>query len=154
MSETPQRILLATDGSEGASLASRRATKLARDDGAELYVTHIFPVEEHYDNLNPGIVVDEGPLDKTPTGEDLRKTARELLDEQVRLMEEGGGEVTRAYLREGHPEEEIVELAEELDADTVVIGSRGSGRVGGGSTGSVAESVVNNAHCTVLVVRK
>jgi hypothetical protein len=56
-------------------------------------------------------------------------------------------------LREGDPAEEIVALAEGLDADLVVVGSRGSGLVGRLITGSVSEAVVRRAPCPVLVVR-
>ena len=53
----------------------------------------------------------------------------------------------------GVPDEEIVIKAEELGADLVVLGSRGLGGIRRALMGSVSESVVRNAHCTVLVVR-
>ena len=48
---------------------------------------------------------------------------------------------------------EIVALAEELQADLIVIGSRGLGGVRRALMGSVSDSVVRHAHCPVLVVR-
>ena len=59
----------------------------------------------------------------------------------------------REHLREGDPAEETVALAEELDADLVVIGNRGVGRLRRLVAGSVSESVVHRASCPVLVVR-
>ena len=49
---------------------------------------------------------------------------------------------------------EIVDLAEELDAGLVVVGSRGLGGIRRALMGSVSDSVVRHAHCPVLVVRR
>ena len=54
----------------------------------------------------------------------------------------------------GHPESEILRIAEEIGADLVVVGSRGLGPLGRVLMGSVSESVVRHAHCSVLVVRQ
>jgi len=53
--------------------------------------------------------------------------SRELLDEQVKNVEEAGGTVAGAHLREERPAEEIIALAEELGAGLMVVGSRGRG---------------------------
>ena len=87
-------------------------------------------------------------------GEDLRRVAQEILDEQVRKIEEAGGTVAIAHLRMGERRDEaIVHLAEEIDADLIVIGSRGFGGLKRALLGNVADSVVRHAHCPVLVVR-
>jgi nucleotide-binding universal stress UspA family protein len=49
---------------------------------------------------------------------------------------------------------EIVELAQELGAGLVVVGSRGLGGIRRALMGSVSDSVVRHAHCPVLVVRR
>ncbi len=86
--------------------------------------------------------------------EDLRREAREILDEQVRKIEEAGGIVAIAHLRMGERRDEaIVHLAEEIGAGLIVIGSRGFGGVKRALLGNVADSVVRQAHCPVLVVR-
>ena len=51
------------------------------------------------------------------------------------------------------PDKEIVGLAGEMEAGLVVLGSRGLGAVGRVLLGSVSDSVVRHAHCSVLVVR-
>jgi nucleotide-binding universal stress UspA family protein len=50
-------------------------------------------------------------------------------------------------------DEAIVHLAEEIDADLIVIGSRGFGGLKRALPGNVADSVVRHAHCPVLVAR-
>jgi nucleotide-binding universal stress UspA family protein len=54
----------------------------------------------------------------------------------------------------GRADAEIVDLAEEIEAGLVVLGSRGLGGVKRALMGSVSHSVVRHAHCSVLVVRR
>jgi nucleotide-binding universal stress UspA family protein len=53
----------------------------------------------------------------------------------------------------GSPDSRIVETAEEIGADLIVLGSHGYRRWERLLLGSVSNSVVNHAHCSVLVVR-
>jgi len=65
-------------------------------------------------------------------GEDLERAereARQLLDEQIRKVEDAGGTVAAARLGEGEPAEEIVALAEELAACLIVVGRRNRGPI-------------------------
>jgi len=71
----------------------------------------------------------------------------------VRRIKNRGGEVARAYLMEGSAVDEILDLAGELGAGLVVIGSRGLGPVKRLVLGSVSEGVVHHAACPVLVLR-
>jgi nucleotide-binding universal stress UspA family protein len=91
----------------------------------------------------------------TETGwEEIRREAQEILDEQVRKIEDAGGTVAIAHLRMGERRDEaIVHLAEEIGAGLIVIGSRGFGGLKRALLGNVADSVVRHAHCPVLVVR-
>ena len=91
----------------------------------------------------------------TETGqEEIRREAQEILDEQVRKIEDAGGSVAIAHLRMGERRDEaIVHLAEEIGAGLIVIGSRGFGGLKRALLGNVADSVVRHAHCPVLVVR-
>jgi len=79
--------------------------------------------------------------------------AERLLEEQVGMIRDAGGNVAGAHLRDGRPADEIAALAQELEADLVVVGSRGAGPVKRLITGSVSEGVVSLAPCPVLVVR-
>ena len=146
MSLFPRSILLATDGSEETELAARVAVELAKSTGAELHVVHVklLPLTPPYPDV----------LDWR-WGEDLERAereARELLDEQVKKVEKAGGTVAGVHLREEEPAEEIIALAEELEADLIVVGSRDRGRIRRALTGSVSDRVVRRARCPVLVV--
>jgi nucleotide-binding universal stress UspA family protein len=139
------KILLATDGSEEAELAAGVAVELARSTGSELHLVHVklLPLTPPYPEV----------LDWRDDLERAEREARELLDEQVKKVEDAGGTVAGVHLREERPAEEIVALAEELGADLIVVGSRNRGRIRRALAGSVSDRVVRHAHSPVLVVR-
>jgi nucleotide-binding universal stress UspA family protein len=77
-----------------------------------------------------------------------------MLEQQAKRIEESGGTVKETHLREGRADAEIVELAEEIGAGLIVMGSRGHGRLRRALMGSVSDAVVRHAHCPVTIVRK
>ena len=140
----PTRILLATDGSPHAELAAMTALDLAQSTGSRL---HVVAVGRTFTPAVYDVYVE------TRSG-DLKEEARTTLDEQVRKIEEAGGSVAIAHLKMGERRDEaIVNLAEEIDAGLIVMGSRGFGGLKRALLGNVADSVVRHAHCPVLVVR-
>ena len=144
MSIFPTRILLATDGSPHADLAAGVAVDLADSTGSRLHVVAV-------GRTFPAAVYDEYTETRR---EDLRREAQEILDEQVRKIEESGGTVAVAHLKlDERRDEAIVHLAEDIGAGLIVMGSRGFGGLRRALLGNVADSVVRHAHCPVLVVR-
>ena len=141
----PAQILVATDGSEEATLAAKTASELAQRSYSELHLVSVAAeYSSHHDVHKPGSV------------ESLRRRAQEVLDDQVKTIEQSGGKVARKHVRasQRHPSDEIVRVAEEIGADLMVMGSRGLGGVRRALMGSVSDSVVRHAHCSVLVARK
>jgi nucleotide-binding universal stress UspA family protein len=147
MSTFPTRILLATDGSEEAELAALTAVDLADATHSELHVVHVGVVPIFLKSY-PGTLGYYGKL-----YEQIEEVSRELLRKQSRRVKAAGGTVAGTHLRMGEVALEIVALAEELQADLIVMGSRGLGGVRRALMGSVSDSVVRHAHCPVLVVR-
>jgi nucleotide-binding universal stress UspA family protein len=141
MSEAPLgEILLSTDGSEDAALAARAAVDLCGRLGAGLHVVHVW-----HDIPSPharGFIRRE-----------LERQGREVLEAEVRRVEELGGKVAGAHLREGRSVETVLKLAEELRADLIVVGSRGLGTLKRLALGSVSEGIAHRAACPVLVLR-
>ena len=149
MSIFPTKILLATDGSEEATLAAQTAADIARKTNSELHLVHVaylllMSTEASYIASR---VYKEAR-------EEVKQEAQALLDEQVRIVEDAGGNLADAHLRAGRPEEEVLRLSEELEAGLIVVGSRGLSPIKRALMGSVSDSVVRHAHCPVLVVRR
>ena len=149
MSILPTKILLATDGSKEATLAARTAADIAQKTESELHIVHVKGVMVYIDPSSERISIAHGSAEET-----ARREAQEILDTQVEQIEAAGSKVAQTYVRLGRPAEEIVILADEIDAGLVAVGSRGLGGVRRLLLGSVSDSVVRHAHCPVLVVRK
>ena len=138
------KILLATDGSEESELAAKAAVELAQRTGSDLHLVHVklLLITPPYPDV----------LDWREDLERAEREARELLDEQVKMVEEAGGTVAGAHLREERPAEEIIALADELGVRLIVVGRRDRGLIKRALVGSVSDSVVRHAHRPVLVV--
>lgn len=150
MIDLPGRVLVATDGSEHATLAVRAAADLSNRADAELHVVHVrkpLPVQP---SLSRPAYFDRVFEEFSDVYEE---ETRQLMRRQVFRAKAEGADVADAHLREGRAAEEITGLAREFAADFVVVGSRGVGPVGRLVKGSVSERVLRLAGCPTLVVR-
>ena len=149
MSVFPTKILLATDGSEEATLAAETAAELANKLDSELHVLYVGLLA-----YQPGSYQEEYVGSYVEEQKDLDKIAQDMLGEQVRKIEASGSSVAQAHLDTGKPDVAITELAERLGAGLIVMGSRGLGGIRRTLMGSVSDSVIRHAHCAVLIVRE
>ena len=147
MSIFPATILLATDGSEEAQLAATTAADLAQKTNSDLHVLTVGPDLPLYE-------LPEHPAEFEDVLRENRRRAKEMLEQQAKRIEQSGGTVKESHLREGRADEEIIEVAEEIGAGLIVMGSRGYGRLRRTLLGSVSDAVVRHAHCPVTIVRK
>jgi nucleotide-binding universal stress UspA family protein len=145
MNALPTRIVLATDGSADAALATRAAMDLSSGIGAQLYVAHAWRLVPPYVGYPRLMGDDYGHL--------YEREARRFLESQVDAIEDMGGAVAEPRLLKNPPIDAILDLCEELGPDLLVMGSRGVGPLRRIPVGSVCEGVVHHARCPVLVVR-
>ncbi|MGB3684090.1 MAG: universal stress protein [Rubrobacteraceae bacterium] len=146
MAGFPETILVATDGSKDSELSVRRAVDLAGGTGASLHLAYVM-ILSHW--MVPDTLSDA-------QYERLKGDAQRLLDQQLEKAEAAGADpdAMQKHLRIGRrADEEIIKLAEEIEADMVVVGSRGAGTISRAFMGSDAESIVRHADRPVLVVR-
>jgi nucleotide-binding universal stress UspA family protein len=140
-----RRILAATDFSPTGEHACAVAASLAKQLGAELHVAHAFDI--------PLTVVT--PYEVTiPDGliRDSRAAARKKLDATVAVLKSDGVEA-KTHLTEVPAAPAIADLAREIAADLVVIGTRGHTGLKHVLLGSVAERTLRLAPCPVLTVK-
>ena len=142
------KMLLATDGSEEAELATRAAIELAEGTGSELHVVYVEPLPDFMKRNDAGI-----PGYDRELYEKIEEEARETLRKLVWRVKAAGGTVADSHLRMGGVAEEIVAFADELEVDLIIVGSRRLRRIRRALAGSVSESVFRHAHRPVMVVR-
>ena len=145
-----RRVLVGTDGSETASAAVRHAAGLARVTGAELVVVTAYTT----DPLHERQLADE--RDQAP--EDVRWMITDVGEAEDRLVgakriaaDEGVAHV-RTRSEEGAPAPVLIDAAQELLADVIVVGNRGMAGAGRFLLGSVPNKVSHHAPCDVLIV--
>jgi nucleotide-binding universal stress UspA family protein len=157
MSIFPTRILLAIDGSREAELAARTAADLAQKTHSEVHVVHAVSIAPVGPLVYPEATdLQSVELEAEIKEEDQRiseRRAREVLEAEVEKIRSSGGAVAEEHLIEGPVAPAIVTLAEEIGAGLIVMGSRGLGGIRRALMGSVSDSVVQHAHCPVMVVR-
>jgi universal stress protein A len=140
----PHRILFAADGSAESDLALHHTLALLEQTGAEVHVVHVGLLSPwtNPDAMNPTQLAR------------LRAEAQAVLDAQTAKFTTAGVSPTATYLRMGRATDEILRLRDEIEADLIVLGSRGRNAFTRVLLGSDAEGVVRHAPCPVLVVRK
>ena len=152
MSIFPTKILLATDGSADAELALSTAVDLANSTNSELHIVTVAP-----GTPDPAYATHEAGLRYETYDEAvqaIRDDAQRILDEQVNKVESAGGHLAETHLRtEERRDQAIVNLAGEIGAGLIVMGSRGLGGLRRALMGSVSDSVVRHANCPVMIVR-
>jgi nucleotide-binding universal stress UspA family protein len=134
------RILVAIDFSESSMHALSHAASLAAAHGAELTVLHVG------EPLHPDWFFDTSRIQ----AELIEKADSALKDACGKFCE---GLKAHTEMRFGHPVETIVETADKMGADVIVIGTHGHTGVKRALLGSVAERVARHAKHPVLVVR-
>jgi nucleotide-binding universal stress UspA family protein len=132
-------IAIGLDGSEGAKKAIPFAVELARRDGAKLILAH---VEEDIPGKGGGPI----RLNEDEVQAEIKRQAEELTADGV----ETTVRMTNVFL--GGPAPAIAKIADEADADLIVVGTRGQSTVVGVVLGSVAQRLLHLAHQPVLVV--
>jgi nucleotide-binding universal stress UspA family protein len=137
-----EKILCANDGSERAFRAFVLAIKITQENNSEL---HMVSVEE----------IDYMPEFVEEVRQEIGTAARRFhkVLQRAREMAEESRVKLHTHVLAGHPVRDIVELAAELKADLLVIGSAGHSELYERMLGSRADRIVHLAGCPVLVVR-
>jgi nucleotide-binding universal stress UspA family protein len=142
------RIVVGTDGSETAKRAVREAAELAKQTGASLDVVSAFePV--------PSSRLREERLQAPSDIEHAvnpHEDVNAILAEAEREVGDSGVDV-RTFARQGEAANAILDVAEEENADLIVVGNKGMTGAKRFLLGSVPNQVSHHAPCSVLIIR-
>lgn len=147
MSRTPP-ILVATDLSAAADEAIRQADQRACAAGAPLVVCHVLP---NLQSSTPLFPQQQQTVDLEQPA--LRERALTAVAARIEDLVRRRSDEIQIHLLDDAPAEAIVALAGEIDAQLVVVGNSGDGGLTRMLLGGVAEHVVREAPCPVLVAR-
>jgi len=139
-----KKILVGVDGSEVSKSAFRRAIDEAKAWNVDINVIY---------------VIETGMLSSIPADNTLEAIyslleteGKNIIDECQKLADEAGIKVI-PHIRQGHAGNEIIETAEEIDADLIILGSHGKSELDRILLGSVTAHVVRHSRITTMVVR-
>lgn len=145
---TPKAILVPTDFSEFSDRAVRQAVDIAEQHNAKVYLLHVV------DKLQQCAIDYCIPL------ETMMKVQSDSEKEAAKKMQQEADKILKTKkidlvfdVKSGTPYEEILKEQQERTADLIVIASHGRTGILKTLVGSVAERVVREAKCPVLLVR-
>lgn len=148
MAESIGTLLVPTDGSDDAILATQAAIDLARRTGAAIHLAHAWQFVTYAGD--PFIYSTALPDDYLTMYEE---SGRAILESETKRVAAAGVEVAQTHLLQGRAADVIADLAREIGADLIIAGSRGLGRIRRLVLGSVSEGIVHGAPCPVLIMR-
>ena len=146
------KILLATDGTRYGEAAVEMLGRFSLGDGDEVKIISVVDLAVPLAiDIYGGYLPDTTDLEKG-----ARETATKIVEDasnRIRGLYSGSSVSVTGDVLFGSPDGRIVETAEEMGADLIVIGSHGYKQWERLLLGSVSDSVVHHAHCSVMVVR-
>jgi nucleotide-binding universal stress UspA family protein len=134
-----QTLIWATDGSETADRALPFVRSFAAP-GAQVYAVHVREIM-----VGPGaaypVYADEPDLQERIAGQ-VAELRAEGLDAHLRVLTAASGNAAR----------QIADVARDVDAELILVGTRGYGRVAGLLLGSTTQGLLHAGVCPVLAV--
>jgi len=139
------KILVAVDNSKYSEAAVHAINHYFKPQTVEVGILHV---------LTPVVLtaVPQMSRNYAPELEQQAKQARALVDNYVQRLR-AAGYTAESAVETGDVRETIIDFAARVHADLILLGSHGHKGMGRLLLGSVAESVVRHATCSVLVVR-
>ena len=143
-----ERIVVGTDGSDTAAGAVTQAIEIAKAMGSKLYVVSAFVPSEPVVDREEAVEI---PADvQHQTGP--RQGVNQVLDAATGEAKQAGVE-SEARPREGDPADALLDVAEEVNADLIVVGNKGMTGAKRFLLGSVPNKVSHHAPCSVMIIR-
>ncbi len=155
-----KQLLAAIDFSKNTEAVLEQAAKLAKALEAKLWILHVASNETQamayeatqFTGYSPEFTSMPGDvqLARDLNADEIKREHAQLLGISATLRE--NGTETQAILLKGDAAKLIIEKAEDLQAEIIILGSHGHGLLRKALLGSVSESVIRHARCNVLIV--
>ena len=144
------KILVAMDGSESSLRAYEYASFLAKQCNAALLIVNIF---DAFERISSKIKQELGEVAKQIEAEGGTAITLQMLDDYKSQAKDSGIKDVKTLIRQGNAAAEILHIADEEKADTIVIGSTGINTLKEFLLGGVSHKMIHHAKCPVTIVR-
>ena len=149
-----RRVVATIDGSEHSERSAILAVEIAKQFGAKLYLLHVASYPPMDLGRALGHTVEVGAAMPSELSDRLKKRAMETFARVEKIAREKNIVASPEILdSEFSISETILGFANERNIDLIVAGTVGIGAYSSGRLGRVSTDLVNQAHCSVLVVR-
>lgn len=153
-----KKILVTSDLTPNAEFAFKHAVMISRCNNAEIHLLHVLPQVDSSMRSYISSVLGESKLEELEQG-NMQKAKVELKQEldafakrELANFPEDLARFAGAEIAFGHPVIKILETADRLDVDLIVMGTHGKGVIEHAFLGSVAEKVLKKSKKPVFVV--
>jgi nucleotide-binding universal stress UspA family protein len=137
-------IVVGTDGSPGAEAAARKVIELVGGSGGTVHLVCAYPGRSALERI--GMTARQDPIN-------MRGVAADVVARDERRFDEAGFSVEK-HVREGEPADTLIDVADENDADLIVVGAHGNTGLRRFMLGGVAGKLAHHAPRSLLIVRE
>ncbi len=153
-----KRILVTTDLTPNSEFAFKHAVMLGRRNNAKIYLLHVLPQVDSSMRSYLSSVMGESRLEDFEKSnmekarEELKQDLDDFAKKELANFPEDLARFAGAEVAIGHPVIKILETADRLDVDLIVMGTHGKGFIEQAFLGSVAEKVLKKSTRPVFVI--
>jgi len=153
-----KKILVTSDLTPNAEFAFKHAVMLGRRNDAKIYLLHVLHQVDSSMRSYISSVLGESKLEELEQNnmqkakEDLKQELEEFAKQELADFPEDLARFAGAEIAIGHPVIKILETADRLDVDLIVMGTHGKGAIEHAFLGSVAEKVLKKSTRPVFVI--
>jgi nucleotide-binding universal stress UspA family protein len=153
-----KNILYATDLSVNSAHAFKHAISIARRYNAKVVLLHVLPEVDSATMNYVATVMGEEQLaafeldHKKEIKDEIRHRLHQFAKEELGDHPEDAERISEIEVHYGNPVAYILQHADSLDVDLIVLGSHGKGALKYAFLGSVAEKVLRKSHRPMLIV--
>lgn len=158
MSIQVKRILVAKDLSKESSKVIRYALELGSKFDAEIHILHVMPTVDHAVlnmvaiSMGPDRLAELNAMNEKDLAAQTRKQLLAILEEETRQGDVQLSTPPQIEVHHGEAAPMILQVADRLDVDMIILGSHTKGRLHYAFLGSVAEKILRKTHRSVLIV--
>ncbi len=158
MSIQVKRILVAKDLSKESANVIRYALELGNKFDAEIHILHVMPTVDHAVlnmvaiSMGPDKLAALNAMNEKDLAERTKEQLNAILDDETRAGDVSLSKPPQVEVHHGEAAPMILQVADRLDVDMIILGSHSKGKLHYAFLGSVAEKVLRKTNRTVVIV--